>query len=162
VYYGEAVTKLDDKGRVTVPRRIRETMDHEGHLIWYMARGFNHSIFLFHRDEWNKIRKQAGRHSAMDGKTLAFRRMFFSSVAEARPDPQGRMAVPQHLREYAGIDKEAVLIGVEDHLELWDKDAWRTFQESNDAGYEDMAAPVFATRELETAATVKGGLDDES
>jgi MraZ protein len=127
-----------------------------------MARGFNHSIVLFHRDEWNKIRKQAGRHSAMDGKTLAFRRLFFSSVAEARPDPQGRMAVPQHLREYAGIDKEAVLIGVEDHLELWDKDAWRKFQESNDAGYEDMAAPVFATRELETAATAKGGQEDES
>lgn len=161
MYYGEAVTKLDDKGRITVPRRIRETMDHEGHLIWYMARGYNHSIFLFHRDEWNKIRQQAGRHSAMDAKTLAFRRMFFSSVAEARPDPQGRMAVPPHLREYAGIDKEAVLIGVDDHLELWDKDAWRQFQESNDAEYEDMAAPLFSMGEPAAATTAKGGPEDE-
>lgn len=162
MYYGEALTKLDDKGRITVPRRIRETMDHEGHLIWYMARGFGHSIFLFHRDEWNKIRQQAGSRPAMDAKSLAFRRLLFSSVAEARPDGQGRMAVPQHLREYAGIDKEAVLIGVDDHLELWDKEAWKKFQESNDAGYEDMAALLFSMGELQGAATEKGGQHDES
>ncbi len=162
MYYGEAVTKLDDKGRITVPRRIRETMDHEGHLIWYMARGYGHSIFLFHRDEWKKIREQAGRQSAMNAKTLPFRRLFFSSVAEVRPDGQGRMPVPAHLREYAGIDKEAVLIGVDDHLELWDKEAWKKFQESHDAGYEDMATPLFATEEPQGAATEKGGQGDES
>ena len=144
MYYGEAVTKLDDKGRITVPSRIRETMNHEGHLSWFMARGYDRSIFLFHRDAWNLIRGQVSHYSSMDAKTLGFRRLFFSSVAEARLDPQGRMAVPQHLREYAGIDKDAVLIGVEDHLELWNRDAWRAFQESTGEGYEELASLLFS------------------
>jgi len=153
VYYGESVTKLDDKGRITVPRRIRETMDVHGHAIWYMTRGFDHCIFLFHRDEWNKIRWQAGKFPSMNAEVLDFRRLFFSSVAEVKPDKQGRMAVPPHLREHAGLEKEGVLIGVEDHLELWNKEGWRAFVAEKDAEYKETAAPVFSRVEAEDVET---------
>src|SRR5690606_9613358 len=112
MYYGESQTVLDDKSRITVPRRVRETMEYEGHLQWFMTRGFDEAIFMFPRPEWDKIREQAKRFASMDAQALDFRRMFFGSVAEARPDRQGRMPVPQHLREHAGLDREAVLIGV--------------------------------------------------
>ena len=55
-----------------------------------------------------------------------------------------------HLREYAGLDKEAVLIGVDDHLELWDRDRWRGFQADREAEYKEMAAPVFDQRDEAT------------
>ena len=74
MYFGEAQTVLDDKGRITVSRRYRETMKVMGHVIWYMTRGFDGSIFLFPREEWQKIRKQAGRYSSMDARAIDFRR----------------------------------------------------------------------------------------
>ena len=144
MYFGEAQTVLDDKGRITVSRRYRETMSVLGHAIWYMTRGFDGSIFLFPREEWQKIRTQAGRYSSMDAQAIDFRRMFFGSVAEVQPDRQGRMSVPQHLREHAGLDKEAVLIGVDDHLELWSRDAWRGYQEANEEKFKEMASGLFS------------------
>ncbi|GMV99538.1 MAG: transcriptional regulator MraZ [Candidatus Hydrogenedentota bacterium] len=147
MYFGEAITKIDDKGRITVPRKIRETMETLGHAIWYMARGYDHCIFLFHRDEFNKIRQFVGRHSSMDADTVDFRRMFFSSVAEVRPDNQGRIPLAPHLRDYAGLDSEAVLIGVDDHLELWSTARWKEFQERNREGYKEQASPIFSYRD---------------
>ena len=157
MYFGEFAVTIDAKGRITVPRRTRETMEVLGHAIWYLTRGFDHSIFMFHRDEWNKIRTQAGKFSSMDAKVLDFRRLFFSSVAEARPDMQGRIAIPSHLREHAGLDKDVVLIGVDDHLELWNRDAWRAFLESKEAEYKQMAIPVFSGMDPEGAGRTKEG-----
>lgn len=144
MYFGESITRLDDKGRITVPRRIRETMDVLGHAIWYMTRGFDGCIFMFHRDEWDKIRRQVSRFSSMDAQALDFKRFFFSSVAEGKPDAQGRMAVPPHLRDYAGLDREAVVIGVDDHLEVWSKERWQSFVGAKEQDFKEMAGPVFA------------------
>lgn len=143
MYFGEASTALDDKGRITVPRRLRQVMDVLGHVLWYMTRGFDGSVFLFPREEWDKIRAQAQKYSSMDTQAIDFRRLFFGSVAEVRPDRQGRMSVPAHLRDHAGLDKDAVLIGVDDHLELWSREAWRAFQEKRDPEYKQMAAKLF-------------------
>ena len=132
-----------------------------GHNCWYMTRGFDRCIFLFHRDEWNKIRKQASKYSSMNAKALDFRRLLFGSVCEVSPDRQGRMPVPQHLREHAQLDKEAVLIGVDDHLELWSKDAWRAFQDKNEAEYKEMAAQLFVTDEHDGDRKEKGEADDD-
>ncbi len=142
VYFGEAVVKLDDKGRMTVPRRVRQTMEVHGHALWYMTRGFDGCISLYHRDEWNKIVAQVNRFSSMHAKASDFRRLFFSSLAEVKPDGQGRMAVAPHLRELAGLENEAVLIGAGDHLEIWSKDRWRAFQTSNEDAYKEMATLI--------------------
>ena len=162
MYYGEAQTVFDDKSRITVPVRIRETMEHLGHLQWFMTRGFDGSVFLFPRPEWDKILVHAGKYAAMDGQAIDFRRMFFGSVAEARPDRQGRMPVPQHLRELAGLEKkEAALVGVGEHLELWTRDAWRAFQQKKDPDYKRMATELFMPngappQPLGTAAAPQG------
>lgn len=162
VYFGEYLARFDDKGRITIPRRFRDTMRVLGHAVWYLTRGFDHSVFLFHCDEWNKIRTQAARHSSMYAKAIDFRRLFFGSVAEARPDGQGRLSVPSHLREHAGLEKDAVLIGVDDHLELWNKDAWRSFQESQEAEYKQMASQLFVKEEELDAGIGKGGASDDA
>lgn len=143
MYFGESQTVLDDKGRITVSRRFRETMSVLGHALWYMTRGFDGSLFIFPKEEWDKIRSQAGQRSSMDVKAIQFRRMFFGSVAEVQPDRQGRLSVPAHLREFAGLKKDAVLIGVDDHLELWSKDRWRDYQTAQDEEYKSMASELF-------------------
>lgn len=160
MYYGEYSLNIDEKGRITVPRRTRETMEVLGHIVWYLTRGFDRSIFLFHRDEWNKIRQFVAKFPSMDAKVLDFRRLFFSSVAEARLDNQGRLIIPTHLREHAGLDKEAVLLGVDDHLELWSKDTWRAFVAGKEAEYKTMAIPVFSSNEGILAGISQEGLGE--
>lgn len=160
MYYGEFTVSIDEKGRITVPRKTREVMEVLKHIVWYLTRGFDQSIFLFHQDEWNKIRQHVARFPAMDARVLDFRRLFFSSVAEARLDNQGRIAIPPHLREHAHLDKEAVLIGVEDHLELWSKDSWRSFVDSKYSEYKAMAIPVFSSNSTENGGITKEGLGE--
>jgi len=160
VYFGEAQTHLDNKGRMTLPRRFRDIMHVLGHEMWLMTRGFDNCVFLFHRDAWNSIRDQVSKYSAMNAKAVDFRRLFFGSVAEGRPDRQGRMALPTHLREYAGLTEdanEAVVVGVDDHLELWSLRAWRAFKDRNDAAYKEMAAQLFVgDLGLDTVGEEKG------
>ena len=166
MYFGESQTRLDDKGRITVPRRMRDTMRVLGHDVWYMTQGFDHAVFLFHRDEWNKIRGQVSRYSSMDARALDFRRLLFGSVAEVRVDRQGRVPVAPHLREHAGLDEkgdsEAVLIGVDDHLELWSKNAWRAFKDSQEADFKEMATRLFVGEQGGDAPSEeKGGPGDD-
>ena len=158
MYFGEAITRLDEKGRITIPRNMRDRMEVLGHIQWYMTRGFDGCIFMFERGEWDKLRAQVSRFSAMNAKVLDFRRLLFGSVAEVRADGQGRMAVPPHLREHANLDKDVVLLGVDDHLELWDKDTWRAFQRNKEAEFKEMATPLFAGDDASGAGTEKGGL----
>ncbi len=158
MYFGESQTVLDDKGRITVSRRFRETMSVLGHALWYMTRGFDGSLFIFPKEEWDKIRSQAGQRSSMDVKAIQFRRMFFGSVAEVQPDRQGRLSVPAHLREFAGLEKEAVLIGVDDHLELWSKDRWRDYQTAQDEEYKSMASELFMPEASNAGAEVNSSL----
>lgn len=150
-YFGMHDVKLDDKFRMVMPSRIREAARANGTDTWYMAPGDNHSILLFDRDGWIALRQNAGQTGEDHAQALAFRRMFFSLAEDARPDPQGRMPLPQHLREHAGIQKEAVVIGVDDHLEVWDKAAWEAFKKRNTSLYEELAPPLFAHRATASA-----------
>lgn len=143
MYFGEAPTVLDDKGRITVASQFRKAMEVLGHAIWYMTRGFDGAIFLFPKEQWDKIRGESGQYSSMDSRAVDFRRMFFGSVTEVRPDNQGRVPVPPYLREYAGLDREAVLVGCEDHLELWSRDGWNQYQKQMLAQYKEMGRELF-------------------
>jgi MraZ protein len=133
-------------------------MEELGHAVWIMTRGYNQEILIWHREAFNDIRGQVNRHSKMNAKALAFRRLLFASACEGKLDQQGRLAVPQNLRDFASLNKEsggleAVVIGVDDHLELWNMEAWRSFQEGQDDGFEDMAAPFFIMDESGVSAT---------
>ena len=146
MYFGEAHTVLDEKGRITLPRRFRQAMEVMGHDVWYMARGFDASVSLFPPAKWEKIRTQANAHPLMDAFAGDFRRLFYGSATQVRPDRQGRMPVAPQLREHAGLEKAAVLIGVDDHLELWSEENWRQFQQDRGGEFRQMATELFATR----------------
>jgi len=143
VYFGEFPTTLDDKGRVTMSAPFRKTADVLSHAVWFMTRGFDGSLFLFPKERWDVIRGESARYSTMDSRAVDFRRMFFGSVSEVRPDGQGRIPVAQHLQDHAGITKEAVIVGCDDHLELWSRDGWKKYQKSMEAQYKEMGRELF-------------------
>lgn len=145
MYYGEAHTALDDKGRLAVPvqfRRVMEAMDHE---TWFITRGYDNALFLFHKERWEKLLSQEIPGSTLEPRILDFRRFLVGSASKVKLDRQGRLLVPQYLREYAGVDREGVLLGMEDHLQLWSESGWREFNQRQAAEYKRMAAELFGT-----------------
>ena len=143
MYYGEYQTTVDDKGRITMPARFREVMRTLHHHAFFMVRGFDGAVSLYTIEEWNRIREEARRHSPMSPGALDFRRMFFGSAVEVQPDGQGRMPVPAHLRSHAGLERDAVVIGLDDHLELWSKARWDAFTEGKETEFKEMASGLF-------------------
>jgi MraZ protein len=160
MYYGESSTSLDDKGRLSVPVQFRTVMDAHDHDVWYLTRGFDGAVFLFEKAAWQALPLNGRSGSPLEPRMLDFRRMFLGSVAKVKRDRQGRLTIPAHLREYAGIDREAVLLGVEDHLEVWSKENWRGFQARQAEQYKAMAAELFGT-EKSAAAPTQGDLQGD-
>ncbi len=143
MYYGESSASVDDKGRLNVPVQFRSVMDVLDHDTWFITRGFDGALFVFHKEKWEEVLQESRGTRLLEPRILDFRRMLVGSVSKVKRDRQGRLSIPAHLREYAGIDREAILIGVEDHLELWSKDGWRAFQARQQAQYKAMAAELF-------------------
>ncbi len=145
MYYGEVPTAVDEKGRIMVPQGFRAVMDVNDHDTWCLTRGFENYIFLFHKNAWEKfLADNVAVFSGLDSKRSMLRRLFVGGMEKLKRDGQGRLAIPSHLREYAGIDREAVLIGVGDHLELWSKSGWRQYQERQSEAYRTLADELLA------------------
>jgi len=145
MYFGEFHTTLDDKGRLNVPKELRTLMEANDHDTWFMTRGFDGAVFVFEKDRWEHLREHLQARSMLDPEMLDFRRMFLGSVAKVKRDSQGRLMVPVHLRDFGGFQREAVLLGVEDHLELWSQAGWRDFQQRQADKYKAKAVQLFSS-----------------
>jgi MraZ protein len=154
MYYGEVQTAVDDKGRIMVPQQFRAVMDVFDHETWCVTRGFENYLFLFHKKSWEQfLADNAKVFQGLDTKRSMLRRMFVGGMEKLKRDGQGRLAIPAHLREYVGIDREAVLIGVGDHLELWSKSGWLAYQERQSEAYKNLADELFADSSAAAAIT---------
>ncbi len=121
LFLGEYDHALDDRGRVTLPRKIREELD-EREVV--LAKGFDPCIFGFDRGSWEK---EAAKHleaPVTDEKARNLRRYLFSGAEKVEVDKLGRILLPALLKEYALIAREVVVIGAGDHFEIWDNTKW--------------------------------------
>ncbi len=128
---GEYQHSLDDKGRVNFPARLREDLG----ARFIITKGLDKCLCVYSEEEWkileNKIR------TFPVSKSRQLQRFLFAGASDAAPDKQGRILIPQNLREYAELQKDVMVIGVSDHAEIWDKDRW---QRSCDELTPDMVA----------------------
>jgi MraZ protein len=143
LYCGETNAALDDKGRLIVPMSFRRIMDVLNHDTWFITRGYDNSLFMFPHPRWEQVLKTMIPKSSFDPRIMDFRRFFIGGASKSRIDKQGRLLIPQYLREYAGIDRESVLFGMEDHVQMWSNTGWSAFQERRIPDYKDMAAELF-------------------
>lgn len=122
MFLGQYTHTLDEKGRVTIPSRFREELP--GEVV--ITRGLDRCLTLYSSERWQEIAKKVSALSITDPKGRALRRIFYADATSAEPDRQGRILVPDRLREYAGFDlnAEVVIVGLEDYLELWTPARW--------------------------------------
>ena len=122
MFLGEYSHSLDAKGRVILPAKFRDQL--EGGAV--MARALDGCLAVYTPDEFQRVaaKLQEGRERGPRERAAAL--AFFSGADEFTPDKQGRVSIPAHLREYAGLDREVVVAGGYDHIEIWDSQRFRT------------------------------------
>ncbi len=129
MFLGEYDHALDERGRITLPRKIRQELEGEADVI--LARGFDTCIFGFDRSSWER---EAGKHletPVTDEKGSSLRRYLFSGAQKEELDKLGRILLPAQLKEYASISRNVAIIGAGDHFEIWDKERWTTYAVSH-------------------------------
>jgi MraZ protein len=132
---GEHEHSLDEKNRLTLPSKLRGAFE-EGCVV---SRGLDGCLYAWPEVEWRRMaeRIQAVDPLSADGRRL--RRHFFPGAARVELDKQGRMVMPAALLETAGITREVTVAGMSDHLEIWDRAAWRAQLHEVEGSAEDVA-----------------------
>ena len=141
---GEFEHTIDDKNRLTLPARFRHVFA-EGVVV---TRGMDGCLFAYTRPEWERLVDT--RFAPLDLLSKEGRRMqryFFAGATEAELDRQGRVGIPPRLLEHAQLGRDVVVAGVNDHLEIWDRAAWRRELAEVEGSAEDVAERLAARRD---------------
>lgn len=128
MFMGEYNHTVDAKGRLIVPSKFRESLGEE----FVITKGLDGCLFVYSSDEWKVIETKFREVSQFSKEARKFARFFFAGAAACEVDKQGRVLLPANLREFAGIEKEVVLAGVLNHIEIWSKDRWQETSEYDD------------------------------
>ena len=119
MFRGGVDHQLDDKGRITIPAKFRSSLS----PVCFLTRGWHGCLFIFPWDKWREIEQRLEAVRITDMQAIAVQR-FFSSGTEVQLDAQGRLFLPPQLREYAGIQKDVVIRGTANRIEVWSKANW--------------------------------------
>lgn len=120
---------LDAKGRLIVPADYRKSLGE----TFYMTRNPDHCLAVYPEEAWNELREKMDTLPKISSEPARrLRRFYFGNSVLLESDKQGRILIPQPLREYAGLRKEVTLIGVDDHVEIWDRTLWEKENREND------------------------------
>ena len=141
---GEYEHTIDDKNRLTLPAKFRESF--AGGIV--LTRGMDGCLYAYTKADWDRLVET--RLSTLDPLSREGRlmqRYFFASAAAAEPDKQGRVPVPAPLAEAAGLGREVVVAGVYDHLEIWSRAAWREHLREVEGSAEHVAERLAAKRD---------------
>ncbi len=142
MFIGEYKHTLDEKGRVAIPAKLRYSKVGEEEY-WVSTKGFDRCLFLYPRNEWNRIVEKLNQRLSLTKKEdRSFLRMFVAPANEQSLDKQGRIAIPQSLREYAGIQKEAVILGAINRIEIWSEANWNLYREENEKSFDSLGEKI--------------------
>jgi len=121
MFWGEYTHHLDSKGRVIVPARFRPHL--EGAVL---TRGLDQNLVLYNRETWRSVLSQLNQIPITNPTARALRRLLFSGAIEVQIDKQGRLLIPSHLRDYAHLADQALMVGMETFIEIWQPAQWQT------------------------------------
>lgn len=132
MFYGEYTYSLDEKGRVTLPSRLREAIpEAERKDGLFVCAGQGDCLYLYTEQRWHDLVATLPKPAFGAHEDVTFGRMFAATVSHCPPDRQWRLLIPDHLRDRVGIRSEVVFVGVFDRIELWAADTWRSYREAN-------------------------------
>jgi MraZ protein len=132
---------LDDKKRFGLPKRLREQLGELSTL--FVTPGPDQSLWLYTQAELERLAEKLDKAPATDAEARVFRRLYFAQMEAVDVDRTGRILVPERLLQFAGLTRDVVLIGVRDHLELWDGPRWQAYLAANAPRFDAVAEGAF-------------------
>jgi MraZ protein len=132
---------LDDKKRLALPRRVREQLGEPQTL--FVTPGPDQCLWLYTQDGLERLAERLDRSPATDAEVRVFRRLYFAQTESVDVDRNGRILIPERLVQFAGLRHDVVLIGVRDHLELWDAERWQQYLAGNAPRFDTVAEGAF-------------------
>ena len=123
MFIGEYQHTIDPKGRVFMPAKFREDLGEK----FVVTKGLDNCLFVYPNEEWQILEQKLRTLPLTSKEARAFIRFFFAGAAECEADKQGRILIPANLRGYASLEKELAIIGVSTRVEIWNREAWETY-----------------------------------
>lgn len=138
MFLGTHAPRLDEKGRLVLPAKFREGLS-AGVVL---TKGQDRSIVVWPAAEFAAYAERLNEASRSDARVRAYLRVLFSGAFDEIPDRQGRVTMPAALREYAGLDRDVVVVGNGTTVEIWDAQAWSTYLAGQEEGFSDLSEEV--------------------
>lgn len=135
MFIGEYAHSLDEKGRLAIPAKFRRDLS-KGAVV---TRGLDNCLFLYTKTEWEKLAEKLATLPISQANSRAFARLMLAGAMEVEIDKQGRVVLPEYLREFAGLQKNVVLAGLYNRAEIWDETKWKTYKGQTEANSNDIA-----------------------
>ncbi len=137
---GEYRYSLDEKGRLMIPARLR--VEIPGNIV-VLTRGVDKCLWLFTHEEWKKVSHSLiGSTSLFQEKARLMQRRIIAPAQDTEIDRSGRIIIPTTLREFAGLKKECIILGMLELMEIWDEETYRTYLEANEAKFKEAAEEI--------------------
>ena len=134
---------IDEKSRVAIPKRLREALKCSQGGVLYVAPSTDRSLAIYTEDSFGQLAERLRRSSPTQQHVRAFTRLFFAAAQQVELDAQGRIRIPNELARLATLEKEIILLGIQDHLEIWSFDRWQAYLEEKQAHFDEIAEAAF-------------------
>ncbi|MBI2515198.1 division/cell wall cluster transcriptional repressor MraZ [Candidatus Wolfebacteria bacterium] len=134
-FIGEYSHNLDQKGRMAIPAKFREKM--VGGAI--VTRGLDHCLFVFTNKEWEALAQKLVSLPLAQSNSRAFVRLMLAGAMDVELDKQGRILIPDYLRDYACLKKQVVVAGIYNRFEIWDSEAWKQYKNKTESQSDEIA-----------------------
>lgn len=143
MYFGSFAHNLDEKGRLMIPRKMREEL---GYKV-YIMKGYEGSLSLYNEERYQKLVEEFSRLSFNQSKVRDYLRLQFASTYEMEVDKLGRVQIPTALLTKYNISKEVLVLGIGDHIEVWDKAKYEEYENGIRDEFESIAEEIDAKKE---------------
>jgi MraZ protein len=135
MFMGEYHHSIDNKGRMIVPSKFRDVLGE----MFIITRGLDQCLFGYPISEWELIEEKLKGLPLTKKDARAFTRFFFSGATESELDKQGRINIPAPLLQYAKLEKECVILGVSNRIEIWSKQIWEDYFSQSEESFAEIA-----------------------
>jgi MraZ protein len=142
---GTFVRAIDEKLRVAIPKPLREALGEASKGVLYLAPGTDGSLAVYTESSLAEMARRLAQSSPTGQDVRAYSRLFCARCQSVELDSQGRVRIPTELAQLAGLGKEGVLVGVQDHLELWDRQRWTQYLAERQGQFDEFAEHAFQT-----------------
>jgi MraZ protein len=136
---------LDDKLRVAIPKRLRDGLEHGQQQGVYVTPGTDQSLALYAEEAFARLAERLTQTSPTRQDVRAFTRLFYARAQRMELDAQGRVRIPPELAELARLERDVVLLGVQDHVEIWAAERWTSYLAERQGHYDEIAETALAT-----------------